>query len=100
VHRGLTVPVTIPKAKPEPQALPVAPVEPGLTRAEVQALLDQQAAMFSQQISAVTKAFSGALVAMQAHQKDKPAAGWKFHIDYDAIGGIKSIEATPKRAKE
>ena len=84
------VPIT--KAKPAPDTAPS-----GLTRAEVSAMLDAERAAFAQQLEATTRAFTGALQALAAHPKDKPAAGWDFKVEYRQNGAIETIRATPRK---
>ena len=60
-------------------------------------MLAEQAQAFAQQIEAVTRAFSGALQAVAAHPKDKPAMGWDFHVEYRQNGAIETIRATPRK---
>lgn len=89
------MPITIPrKVIPIEEAKPAAPVAPTLTEADVQAMLDQQAAMFSQQIKAVTAAFSSALAVASERPKDKTITGWDFVVEYDLDRTIKTIRAT------
>lgn len=89
------MPITVPrKVIPIEQAKPDAPSAPTLTEADVQAMLDQQAAMFSQQIKAVTAAFSSALAAASERPKDKTITGWDFVVKYDHFNVIQTIRAT------
>ena len=81
--------------------IPYTATEPaGLTRAEVGAMLAEQQAAFAQQLEATTRAFTGALQALAAHPKDKPAAGWDFHVEYRQNGAIETIRATPRKPKD
>lgn len=84
--------VPIAEARPEPAA-------PSLTQAEVRAMLAEQAAMFSQQIAAVTQAFSEALASVQNQPKDAPAVGWDFEVEYRPNGAIDTIRATPRKLR-
>ncbi len=93
------MPVIVPrKVVPIAEAM-LEPAAPTLSHAEVRAMLAEQAAMFSQQIAAVTQAFSGALAAVQAQPKDKPVAGWDFHVEYRQNGAIETIRATPRKLR-
>jgi hypothetical protein len=97
------MPITIPrKVVPitEAKPAPAAPAEQGLTRAEVGAMLDAERAAFAQQLESVTRAFSGALSAIQAQPQSKPAAGWDFHVEYRQNGAIETIRATPRKLKD
>lgn len=96
------MPVTIPKKpapapKPPVKAAPPPPAQPALTLAQVQALLDKQAAEFAKQIDAVTRTFTGALTAAMGQPKDKPSAGWDFKVEYLNNGDIDTIRATPRK---
>lgn len=93
------MPIVVPrKVVPIEQARPAAP--PVLTQADVQAMLAQQAAMFSQQIKVVTAAFSSALAAASERPKDKTITGWDFVVKYDHFNVIQTISATARTKKE
>lgn len=95
------MPVIVPrKVVPIAEAKPAPPEHQTLTHDEVRAMLSEQAAMFSQQIAAVTQAFSGALDAIRAHPKEKSATGWDFQVEYRPNGAIDTIRATPRNLKD
>jgi len=85
--------VPIEEARPAPQVK-------SLTEAEVRALLEQQAEAFSEQIKAVTAAFSSALASASQKPKDKTITGWDFAVKYDNQNVIQTISATARTKQE
>jgi hypothetical protein len=92
------MPITIPRVKAEPPKVvePAVPAPAMLTQEQVRAMLDDQAASFRGQISAVTQAFSGALAAVRAQPQGKQPTAWDFAVEYRQNGAIESIRATPR----
>ncbi len=92
------MPITIPrKVVPIAEAKPATAPAPGLSHDDVRAMLAEQQAAFAQQLESVTRAFAGALSAVQAQPQSKPAAGWDFQVEYRPNGAIETIRATPRK---
>lgn len=93
------MPVIVPrKVVPIIEAKPEDHTETTLSLDQVSAMLAERDAAWSQQIHAITQAFSGALKAIGA-QPQAPAKGWEFKVAYRSNGAIETIIATPRSAQ-
>ena len=89
------MPVIVPrKVVPILEAKPEAPAETTLSLDQVSSMLAERDAAWSQQIHAITQAFSGALKAI-GDQSQAPSKGWEFKVTYRSNGATDTIIATP-----
>ena len=89
------MPVIVPrKVVPILEAKPEAPAETTLSLDQVSTMLAERDAAWSQQVQAITQAFSGALEAI-GQQPQAPSKGWEFKVTYRSNGATDTIIATP-----